>query len=78
MELKTTCEFRGCSSRKDDKGNIYNYVNFEDEKGEASKFSVDSNYLFDSKQFKKGDKCNVTFDLSVKYGSLKVINIVKV
>lgn len=75
MELVINAEFRGSSVRTDDKGNEYHYVNIEDENGESAKFQAD--LLVDIKSFKKGDKVKTSLDYNVKYGSLKVVKLVK-
>lgn len=75
MELISVCEFRGKSSRKDDKGNWYFYINLEDENGESSKFQTLKE--LDLKDLKKGDKVTVKFDLNIKFGSLKVSEVTK-
>ena len=72
MYLVSNLEFRGFTSTRGKEDKIYNYVNLEDEHGESCKFFCDIapvNYL------EKGEKYDVTFDYSSKYGSLKVVGI---
>lgn len=75
MELISVCEFRGKSSRKDNKGNCYFYINLEDENGESSKFQTLNELNLND--LKKGDKVTVKFDLNIKFGSLKVSEVTK-
>lgn len=74
MYLISNVEFRG-SDEKIIQDKHYKYINLEDEKGEASKFSTTDDVDF--KLFKKGDKVKATFEYSPKYGSLKVIKLEK-
>ena len=76
MLLNCKCEFRGYSSKQNEKG-IYSYVNLEDTKGDACKFPLDNGLIEVCSHLSKGDNVNVILDYNITYKSLKVINIMK-
>lgn len=77
MLFKQVLELRGIEQKIDTSNVTRIYVHLEDDYGESCKFPVKISDL-DFKQFKKGDKVNVDFDFSVKYGSFNVVSLEKV
>lgn len=71
MILNVTGEYRGNSQKKSQNGNIYTFINIEDEFGEGCKFSCDNNV--DLQALTKGDKVTFQLEYNLQYKSLKVV-----
>lgn len=71
MILKVQGEYRGFTSKKSDNGNVYTFVNIEDEYGEGCKISCDKNVNLDELQ--KGDKLTFLLEYNTIYKSLKFV-----
>lgn len=71
MILKVQGEYRGFTSKKSDNGNVYTFVNIEDENGEGCKFSCDKKVELDA--LTKGDKLTFLLEYNTIYKSLKLI-----